>query len=241
MKRLEHFWKGLSNNSSQISPIPPQPYGERFLNFITGITMTKEEADRRATLESDRPSVDAHNLMHHHHIPPSNNGLTDGAAIEPIHSPRPPEEVEKTMEKAQEYTDKQTSSKGRRRSEEEDVPDRTLGVHQDSTKPAALLPVVAEAPEGSSQKSEKSTGLSAPQIEHSPISDHGMKAPEELAYDEKTEAVRSRERVETITETEFEFDEKRVSKPPRIGSGIIPTLTPLMDSSDAFEELRGIR
>lgn len=36
----------MSNNKSQISPIPPEQYGERFIKFITGHTMTAEEAER---------------------------------------------------------------------------------------------------------------------------------------------------------------------------------------------------
>lgn len=48
IKRAEHFWKGLSSDSSQISPIPPEGYGDRFVKFISGITMTKEEQERQA-------------------------------------------------------------------------------------------------------------------------------------------------------------------------------------------------
>lgn len=48
IKRAEHFWKGMSSDSSQISPIPPEGYGDRFVKFISGITMTKEEQERRA-------------------------------------------------------------------------------------------------------------------------------------------------------------------------------------------------
>lgn len=36
----------MSNNKTQISPIPPEAYGERFIRFITGCTMSKEEAER---------------------------------------------------------------------------------------------------------------------------------------------------------------------------------------------------
>lgn len=48
VKRAENFWKGMSNNKSQISPIPPEDYGDRFIKFISGITMTKEEQERAA-------------------------------------------------------------------------------------------------------------------------------------------------------------------------------------------------
>ena len=46
MKRLEHFWRGLSHPKDQVSAIPPHGYGERFLNFITGIVKSPEEAAR---------------------------------------------------------------------------------------------------------------------------------------------------------------------------------------------------
>ena len=36
----------MSHNKSQISPIPPEDYGERFIKFITGLTMTADEAER---------------------------------------------------------------------------------------------------------------------------------------------------------------------------------------------------
>ncbi|RAH43354.1 1-phosphatidylinositol-4-phosphate 5-kinase [Aspergillus brunneoviolaceus CBS 621.78] len=47
VKKLEHFFKGLSHDRTQISPIPPESYGDRFINFIKGITMSKEEAQRQ--------------------------------------------------------------------------------------------------------------------------------------------------------------------------------------------------
>lgn len=59
VKKVENFWKGLSHNRLQISPIPPESYGERFINFITGITMSKEEAEREAQARaSGDPSMD---------------------------------------------------------------------------------------------------------------------------------------------------------------------------------------
>ncbi|KAL8935649.1 MAG: hypothetical protein Q9211_004594, partial [Gyalolechia sp. 1 TL-2023] len=48
IKRAEHLWKGMSNNKSQISPIPPEDYGHRFVKFITGLTKTKEQAERES-------------------------------------------------------------------------------------------------------------------------------------------------------------------------------------------------
>ncbi|KAL8735615.1 MAG: hypothetical protein Q9166_000784 [cf. Caloplaca sp. 2 TL-2023] len=48
IKRAEHMWKGMSHNKSQISPIPPEDYGGRFVKFITGLTKTKEQAERES-------------------------------------------------------------------------------------------------------------------------------------------------------------------------------------------------
>ena len=43
----------MSNNKSQISPIPPEGYGDRFVKFITGITMPREEAEKQVHGQSD--------------------------------------------------------------------------------------------------------------------------------------------------------------------------------------------
>lgn len=47
MKKAENFWKGLSHNRTQISPVPPDYYGDRFIKFIEQITLSKEEADHQ--------------------------------------------------------------------------------------------------------------------------------------------------------------------------------------------------
>ncbi|KAL5592419.1 hypothetical protein FOBRF1_013445 [Fusarium oxysporum] len=48
-KKIEHFWKGLWHDGTQISALPPQEYGERFLHFMEGITIVPEEAARVAS------------------------------------------------------------------------------------------------------------------------------------------------------------------------------------------------
>lgn len=48
IKKIEHFWKGLTADRTQISALPPEQYGDRFLNFMSGITMSPEEAAREA-------------------------------------------------------------------------------------------------------------------------------------------------------------------------------------------------
>ncbi|KAJ5033652.1 uncharacterized protein L3040_008764 [Drepanopeziza brunnea f. sp. 'multigermtubi'] len=48
VKKLEHFFKGLSQDKKLISPISPEPYGNRFIEFIEGVTKSPEEAAREA-------------------------------------------------------------------------------------------------------------------------------------------------------------------------------------------------
>ncbi|RFU33482.1 hypothetical protein B7463_g2900, partial [Scytalidium lignicola] len=48
IKKLEHLWKGLSHDKKLISPVAPEPYGERFIRFIEGITMSPEDVARKA-------------------------------------------------------------------------------------------------------------------------------------------------------------------------------------------------
>ncbi|RDW68130.1 hypothetical protein BP6252_09526 [Coleophoma cylindrospora] len=68
IKKLEHVWKGLSHDKRLISPVAPEPYGERFVKFIEGITMSPEEAAREAesnplspisNLDGGRPAASA--------------------------------------------------------------------------------------------------------------------------------------------------------------------------------------
>ncbi|KAL1875945.1 hypothetical protein VTK73DRAFT_9656 [Phialemonium thermophilum] len=58
VKKIEHFWKGLSHDRSQISALPPDQYGDRFINFISGVTMSAEEA-ARLEQEKNRAAAEA--------------------------------------------------------------------------------------------------------------------------------------------------------------------------------------
>lgn len=278
----------MSNNRHQISPIPPHPYGERFLNFMTGITMTKEEAERRAHQERGQvEEVNAHNNMHHHHIPPKSS--TDGAGgyLEvPPHRLRNDHDVEKTLDAAEKSTDKQTGPKGRRRSEEE-KPDRTLLTHANERegRTSTTLPMVQEAKENSSHHSSSHRNSQNGEMDerdekqHFPDADGHLDEPNQNSnhkdmqqvkdgyfQDQNHEASQNHTIEYTVSakdedgekqkyqmeapldsrsqghlDVEPEHDshseahvdprpepERRISKPPRIGSGIIPTLTPLL-------------
>jgi hypothetical protein len=151
VKRIENFWKGLKDNRSQISPVPPQQYGDRFLNFVTGITMTKEEAERRraqsgnANAEVTPVGVPIGGSQRTSLNTTAGRSLDVDRTHEMLAARSPPGSpmaVEHTMAKAQKQVDRETSDKGRRRSEEE-KPSRTLLTAEDG-KNSALLPVVSE-------------------------------------------------------------------------------------------------
>ncbi|KTW27714.1 hypothetical protein T552_02154 [Pneumocystis carinii B80] len=45
IKKVEHFWKGLSHSKAQVSAIPPSGYASRFFKFITSITKTHQSVE----------------------------------------------------------------------------------------------------------------------------------------------------------------------------------------------------
>ncbi|KAL9625078.1 MAG: hypothetical protein Q9160_000807 [Pyrenula sp. 1 TL-2023] len=144
VKKLEHFWKGLSHNSSQISPIRPEPYGDRFVNFITGNTMTKEEADREEQHRSFEQNAGPS------HGPRAHSSSIESTRLSGERLSQSP--VEKTLEKAQKQAHK-TELEGRN---EEDTPERVLGTARSPSAErtggatGTTLPVVEEAGEAAS-------------------------------------------------------------------------------------------
>lgn len=46
LKKLEHFWKGLSADRHKISPVPPEEYGDRFFAFMKAIMRGGEGGGR---------------------------------------------------------------------------------------------------------------------------------------------------------------------------------------------------
>ncbi|KAL2268305.1 hypothetical protein VTJ83DRAFT_3151 [Remersonia thermophila] len=152
IKKIEHFWKGLSSDRSQISALPPQEYGERFINFISKVTMSQEEAHRLAQEEDAARAAEVAAAA----IPPVPNYQPPPP---PCSSSQPPRLIE------------QLSSKGDFPGGDDAVPERTPKTMATSTtssgpvggKPglgltapsverreATVLPVVEEAAEGTS-------------------------------------------------------------------------------------------
>ncbi|KAK4497155.1 hypothetical protein PRZ48_011605 [Zasmidium cellare] len=144
VKKAEHFWKGMGGHESQISPIPPDRYGDRFVRFISGITMSRERAEKQrlsAALEAAGANIQ---------IPDGIEGTVNDPALGGINifrDPLDPPGTEKVMSKAEHIAEKSR----RRGSREEDVPERSLGTTKGEND--ATLPVIGEAAESASNNS----------------------------------------------------------------------------------------
>ncbi|KAG5936879.1 hypothetical protein E4U60_002303 [Claviceps pazoutovae] len=170
IKKIEHFWKGLSSDRSQISALPPEQYGDRFYNFVEGITMSAEEA-RREALQKEQDAIEGRTSTneassakrnsshwHSHAVPPMSDHipseLPDGAV-----SPR---EVQETMELASKEV-RRTEKNG---SSESEVPDRVLKTSaspdiRPSFQHDSILPVVEEASETNRNEGVSTWGFSS--------------------------------------------------------------------------------
>ena len=147
IKRIEHRWKGLTNEESQISAIPPERYGDRFIKFISGVTKTREAAEREKVDES------AHTV---------NDPLLTGVNM--TRSER--ESTENVLQKA--HAEAEHSK--RHGATEENIPKREMRiVRSPSAERGELgttLPVVEEAQETSSTggRSARSTDMDLPAV-----------------------------------------------------------------------------
>lgn len=155
IKKIEHFWKGLSSDRTQISALPPDQYGDRFYNFVEGITLSAEAAELEAHRREEEAiqaqqaqqverSSSRTSRRRSTHIPP----MPDHQPPAPPPGPRSPEARETVDLASREAwkTDKDGSA-------EKQVPDRTLRTNttsmdaRDSMQHEPVLPIVEEAGE----------------------------------------------------------------------------------------------
>ena len=230
VKRLEHFWKGLHDNRSQISPVPPQAYGDRFINFITGITMTKEEAERRQTHESARSEPVSTAITRsrgnsgNQHLgigTATSSGMDGTDSLEREKSPPgSPIAVERTMQKAQKQVNKETNpDKGRRRSEEE-KPQRTLLTTDDADR---TLPVVSEE---SSEKNGADETLDVDLVEERLLRTKREERIRVVSASTKRDSGEEEKREEREVDGEA-IGTRRERKPPRLDSTLLPSVSPI--------------
>lgn len=151
IKKIEHFWKGLSHDRTQISALPPDQYGDRFLNFMEGITVSKEEAERQAQ-EKERQAIEAAAETEKQRVPSWNSigrrSTSNNYPSAPTHQPPAPPgrasgakspETEETMRRAE----KMASKSEKHGHTEQTVPDRTLQTTGSAL--TGILPSVANA------------------------------------------------------------------------------------------------
>lgn len=154
IKKIEHFWKGLSSDKTQISALPPEQYGDRFYNFIEGITMSPEAAQleeqqrameaAEAQQQGERSASRTSRRRSTHGIPPMPDHQPPAPPVGP-QSPEGREVIDRASKEA-----RKTEHDG---SKEKQVPDRTLrtttGEGRDSLQHEPVLPIVEEAGESS--------------------------------------------------------------------------------------------
>lgn len=151
IKKIEHFWKGLSHDRTQISALPPEQYGDRFLSFMEGITVSREEADR---MEKEKQRQAAESTTEDNHRVGSWNSIGGGRSSSnnlpppPTHQPPAPPnrlsgsrspEAEETIRRAEEVASKSE----RHGHTEQGVPDRTLKTT--GTASTGIFPSIATA------------------------------------------------------------------------------------------------
>lgn len=167
IKKAEHFWKGMGGHESQISPIPPVRYGDRFVKFISGITMSREAAEKeRVSAASDVNAVT---------LPGGRETIFNDPNLGGVNvfpeKPSNPAGTEAVMEEASHIALK-TMQRG---ASEEDVPDRQISTVRSpggtETDISQLLPVIGEAGESASNASRTPSRIT-PSHSRENLSDH---------------------------------------------------------------------
>lgn len=139
----------MGPNESQISPIPPERYGDRFVKFISGVTKTRE----RAEAERLSQSIDHATGIG---IPKGIEGTLDDPHLAGVNIQKSridPAGTDVVMEKAQRQAERSRLCGAN----EKEVSDRSLSAVR-SPGPAdgpdaVMLPVIGEAAESGSQQS----------------------------------------------------------------------------------------
>ncbi|GAP92413.1 putative phosphatidylinositol-4-phosphate 5-Kinase [Rosellinia necatrix] len=144
IKKIEHFWKGLSSDRTQISALPPEEYGDRFIEFMSGITLSHEEAVRD---QLDRVAAASAIAAEGQGAPPMPTYLPPAPPeMRSPASPEPNPTVESAFRKAM--------KKEKDVAKEDQIPERkmttSIAPSTGRTNSHTVLPVVEESAEASS-------------------------------------------------------------------------------------------
>lgn len=135
----------MGGHESQISPIPPERYGDRFIKFISGVTMSREQGEKERVSDVltaagvDLPAVI--DIV----SDPRLGGMTSKR------DNRNPAGTAKVIQKAEHEAEKSKQHGAN----EENVPDRSLTSARSpgENNEATTLPVIGEAAESASNNS----------------------------------------------------------------------------------------
>lgn len=149
IKKIEHFWKGLSSDRTQISALPPQEYGERFYHFIEGVAMSQEEAARKR-LEQDEAEAAAAEERERVSSWSSSIRRRSNSGVPPAPSHNPPPPPPATNNSVTRNINDEATRTEQKGASESEIADRTLTTQRESHNGnQAVLPVVEEAAESS--------------------------------------------------------------------------------------------
>ncbi|KAF2813656.1 SAICAR synthase-like protein [Mytilinidion resinicola] len=161
IKRAEHFFKGLVNTESQISAIPPERYGDRFVRFISGVTKTREAAERE--------KIEAEHMVDDPRLSGVNMHQRDATDV--------------VMEKAE----RQAERSRQRGASEDNVPNREIRtVRSPSAERGELgstLPVVEEAAESASTGGRSGRSVESSPLPHAPMDERDIQELQPLPRD----------------------------------------------------------
>lgn len=119
----------------QLSPIPPVPYGDRFIKFVKGITKSPEEAARDAELAQNQLGhTESARFPHEHELQRSGTDLIMAEAEHEAHK------AELRGQDEHRVPDRIIKP----------VPARSSSTERDGARPQMTLPIVEEAGENSS-------------------------------------------------------------------------------------------
>lgn len=160
IKRFEHFWKGLSAPESQISAVPPDRYGDRFIKFISGITKTRERAEAEKEQQLDQGNSRVNEVIQNIEGTLDDPKLTGVNVLK--NKDHNPAGTDKVMRKAE----KQAEKSRLHGANEDDIPDRSISAvrspHAENDN-MVTLPVIGEAVENGSPSSRTPTRTITPQ------------------------------------------------------------------------------
>ncbi|KAI8627155.1 hypothetical protein F5Y19DRAFT_181426 [Xylariaceae sp. FL1651] len=147
IKKIEHFWKGLSSDRTQISALPPEEYGDRFLKFMSGITLSPEEVARDQNDRAAAAVATASSTAETQTNPPAPTYLPPAPpGMRSPNSPEPNPTIEKALRKA--------TKKEKDVAKEDQVPERKITISvapgNGRTNSHTVLPVVEESAEAAS-------------------------------------------------------------------------------------------